>query len=147
MGGAGYHVHTLPPKTLRRMLQLVKAHEVIYVLSIPFPKLAILCLYLRLFTARLSRWAIYATALTVILTAVFGLVSTFSNCRPFHAFWNPSIHATCTMNVMATFRFYSVPNIVTDVVMIILPLPALYRLNVSTLAKVGVGLTFLICTL
>jgi len=129
------------------MLQLVKAHEVIYVLSIPFPKLAILCLYLRLFTARLSRTILYATALTVIATAVFGFIATFSNCRPFNAFWNVSVEAKCTMDVMTAFRFYSIPNIVTDVVMIILPLPALYRLNVSTLAKVGVSLTFFICTL
>jgi hypothetical protein len=129
------------------MLQLVKAHEAIYVLSIPFPKLAILCLYLRLFTARLSRTILYATGLTIIATAVFGFVATFSNCRPFRAFWDLSLEVTCTMDVMMTFRFYSIPNIVTDVVMIILPLPALYRLNVTTLAKAGVGLTFFICTL
>jgi hypothetical protein len=129
------------------MLQLIKAHEVIYVLSMPFPKLAILCLYLRLFTARLSRTILYVTALIIVATAVFGFVATFSNCRPFHAFWDLSIEATCTMDVMTTFRFYSIPNIVTDAAMILLPIPALYRLNVSMLAKVGVGFTFFICTL
>ncbi|KAF2690696.1 hypothetical protein K458DRAFT_382273 [Lentithecium fluviatile CBS 122367] len=147
MGGAGYHVDILPPKTIRRMLQLVKAHEVIYVMSIPFPKLAILCLYLRLFTSRISRAILYATAFIIIATALFGLIATFTNCRPLNAFWNPAIKATCTMDVMMAFRFYSVPNIATDVVMVLLPTPALYRLNVSTLAKVGVALTFAICTL
>jgi hypothetical protein len=147
MGGAGYHAQSLPSMTVEIMLQLVKVHEVIYVLSIPFPKLAILCLYLRLFTTRISKAVLYATGSIVIATALFGIVAIFFNCRPLNAFWNHSIQAKCTMDVMTTFRFYSIPNIATDVVMIVLPVPALYKLNVSTLAKVGVGLTFFICTL
>jgi hypothetical protein len=147
MGGAGYHIQTLSPKKIETMLRLVKVHEVIYVLSIPFPKLAILCLYLRLFTARLSKAILYATGLIIIATALFGFIAIFFNCRPLSAFWNHSIHAKCTMDVMTAFRFYSVPNIVTDAVMIVLPIPALCRLNVSTLAKVGVAFTFFICTL
>lgn len=129
------------------MLQLIKAHEVIYVLSIPFPKLAILCLYLRLFTARLSRMILYVTGLIIIATALFGFLATFANCRPFHAFWDRSVPQSCTMNPMAAFRYYSIPNIVTDVVILTLPLPALWRLQVSILSKVGVGFTFFVSTL
>lgn len=147
IGGAGYPANTLPHRTVRRMFQLSKAHEVVYVLSIPFPKLTILCLYLRLFTARLSKAILYAAGVTIIVTALFFFIAIFSNCRPFNAFWNQSIQPTCTMDVMSAFRFYSVPNIATDVVILILPIPALLRLNVGTLAKVGVGFTFLMCTL
>lgn len=141
------HAHTLQPETIRHMLQLIKAHELVYVFAIPFPKLAILCLYLRLFTAKLSTSILYATGIVIIGTALFGFVSAFSNCRPFHAFWDRSVQAQCSMDVMTVFRFYSIPNIVTDVVLLIIPIPALYRLKVSKLAKVGVVLTFVVSTL
>ncbi|KAF2732414.1 hypothetical protein EJ04DRAFT_554059 [Polyplosphaeria fusca] len=147
LGGAGYHEDTLHPSTVRRMRQLVKAHEVIYVLSIPCPKLAMLCLYFRLFRTKTAHYLLYTTGLIVITTCVFGFISAFANCRPFTAFWNDPQHAHCTMNTMTAFRYYSIPNIVTDVIMLLIPIPALWRLNVGTLVKIGVFLTFVVSTI
>ncbi|KAF1955651.1 hypothetical protein CC80DRAFT_549343 [Byssothecium circinans] len=146
IGRAGFHEHDLPPETVRTMLQLIKAHELIYVLSIPFPKLAIIFLYLRLFTSKTSRTLLYFTAFIIAATALFGVVAVFSNCRPFHAFWDRTMEIRCTLDPTMTIRFYSIPNITTDVVMLAMPIPALYKLNVSLLAKVGAAFTFLIST-
>lgn len=146
IGGAGLHASEVPPATVQRMLQLIKAHELVYVVSIPFPKLAVISLYLRLFQTKLCKSALYGTAFVISATALFGVISVFANCRPLPAFWDKSIPQKCTIDPMATMKYYSIPNIATDVVMLIVPIPALYKLNISMLAKVGAACTFLIST-
>ncbi|KAF2872721.1 hypothetical protein BDV95DRAFT_395790 [Massariosphaeria phaeospora] len=146
IGGAGVHAKSLDPKTIRTMLQLVKAHEIIYVLSIPFPKLAIMCLYFRLFTSKFAHCVLYMTGFIVVGAFLFGLVAPLANCRPFHSFWDRKVPMTCTMDIMAAFRYYSIPNIATDVAMVIIPIPAVWKLHVGLLTKLGVLLTFLIMT-
>lgn len=147
MGGAGYHAETLNPETVVIMRKLVKAHEFVYVSSILFPKLAILYLYLRLFASRTMHNIIYATILLVVATFLFGLFSSIFNCRPFSAFWNQNQEIHCTMDVMAVFRYYSIPNIASDAILVMIPLPALRKVRVGLLSKIGLYLTFLLMTL
>ncbi|KAF2117918.1 hypothetical protein BDV96DRAFT_406243 [Lophiotrema nucula] len=126
------------------MLKLVKAHELVYVLSIPYPKLAIMCLYFRIFRSQLVKALLYLTGLVVLATCLFGVIAAFANCRPFSAFWNPGAPRHCTMDTMTAFRYYSIPNIVTDVVMLIVPIPTLWRLQMDLLVKIGIFVTFLL---
>lgn len=147
MGGAGRHVHSLRPQTVERMLKLVKAHEFVYALSVPFPKLAILCLYFRLFNEKVARSVLYVTGLAIIGTSLFGVISALANCRPFTAFWDLAHPAHCTMDRNTAMRFYSIPNITTDAALLLIPLPALFRLNGDVRRRIGVCLTFLVSTL
>lgn len=147
IGGAGRHVHTVRPRTVQRMLKLIKAHEVIYVLSVPFPKLAILCLYFRLFTEKAARYVLYATGLAIVGTSVFGATLVFANCRPFASFWDTTRTLQCAMDRMTAMRFYSIPNIITDAALVLIPLPALFRLHGGRWERLGVGLTFIVSTL
>ncbi|KAF2183416.1 hypothetical protein K469DRAFT_583387 [Zopfia rhizophila CBS 207.26] len=146
IGGAGYHAKTLHLSTIRLMLKLIKAHEIIYVMAIPFPKLAILCLYFRLFTSKISHVILYLTGFVIVATCLFGVVAFFANCRPFASFWDRKIPGHCTMDVMTVYRYYSVPNIFTDVVMLLMPIPALWNQQISWLTKIGVFITFLTST-
>ncbi|KAF1967602.1 hypothetical protein BU23DRAFT_573078 [Bimuria novae-zelandiae CBS 107.79] len=146
LGGAGRHVHTLRPQTVQRMLKLIKAHEFVYVLSVPFPKLAMLCLYFRLFNGKLAKFILYATGLVIVGTSTFGVIGAFTNCRPFVRFWDTTHPAHCTMDPMTAMRFYSAPNIATDAALLLIPLPALFKLNGDLWRKIGVGLTFLVST-
>ncbi|KAH7125754.1 hypothetical protein B0J11DRAFT_419656, partial [Dendryphion nanum] len=143
IAGAGYHVQTVPDGKIRTMLKLVKVHELVYIASIPLPKIAILCLYLRLFRGKKTRIAIYGTGLIIVGTFLFGIVSAFANCRPFHWFWDRKVKSHCTMDIMTAFRFYSIPNMAADVIVLLIPLPALRKLQVGVMTKVGVYLTFL----
>jgi len=127
-------------------MKLVKAHEFIYILSIPFPKLAILCLYFRLFTEKTFKYIMYATGFTIIGTSIFGIIASLSNCRPFTSSWDLSQTTTCTLEPTIAMQYYSVPNIITDGALLLLPMPALFRLNGSLLRKISVALTFLVST-
>ncbi|KAF9738705.1 hypothetical protein PMIN03_005809 [Paraphaeosphaeria minitans] len=147
MGGAGRHVNSVRPRTMQRMLKLIKAHEFIYVLSVMFPKLAILCLYFRLFSEKAARYVLYATGLAIIGTSVFGVISLFTNCRPFASFMAATHAARCAMDPGTAMRFYSIPNIATDAALVSIPLPALFKLHGGRWERLGVGLTFIVSTL
>ncbi|KAF2745692.1 hypothetical protein M011DRAFT_131934 [Sporormia fimetaria CBS 119925] len=143
-GGAGYHTDTVGLDTLITMLKLIKAHELIYVSSMLFPKLAILYLYLRIFTTRPMQISIYATGVLVVVTFLFGVFASFLNCRPLSSFWNPQLERNCTMDVLTIFRYYSIPNLVSDAILIIIPLPIICKLRVSATTKVGLYFTFMV---
>ncbi|KAJ6014791.1 hypothetical protein N7540_009382 [Penicillium herquei] len=44
-------------------------------------------------------------------------------CRPFAASWDPTIPGAKCLSLRACYTYGSVPNIVTDVVMLLLPMP------------------------
>ena len=57
--------------------------------------------------------------------------------------WNPTLPGYCN-NLEAHLIYGGIPNTITDVAMLLLPLPALSKLNVEKHVKVGVIATFLI---
>ncbi|KAF2441761.1 hypothetical protein P171DRAFT_365386 [Karstenula rhodostoma CBS 690.94] len=129
------------------MLKLIKAHHLVYVLSVPLPKLAILSLYFRLFNEKAARCVLYATGVAIVGTAIFGFISAFAICRPFASFWDTTHPVRCAIDPLATMRLYSVPNIATDAALLLIPLPALFKLHGGRWARLGVGLTFIVSTL
>lgn len=48
---------------------------------------------------------------------------------------------------MLFYKTYSIPSLVTDVVMLVLPWPILLRLQMRTAEKIGLILTFLAASL
>jgi hypothetical protein len=147
LGGAGYHAVTLTPSTLTLMFKLAKAHEFVYLSSILFPKLAILYLYLRLFISKKIHYIIYATIVLVIGTYLFGIVASAANCRPFSAYWNHAIEEHCTIDRMSLFRYYSIPNLASDALLLVVPIPAVSKVHVGMSSKIGLYLTFLVIAL
>lgn len=146
IGGAGYHASVVHPSTITRLLKISKAHEMIYVTAIPFPKLAILSLYFRLLSSRRSHYYLYLTGFIVFVSWLLCVVAIFANCRPFAYFWDTRLHGHCSTDARTVWRVYNIPNIVTDVMLIIAPVPVLWRLRVSMGTKIGVFLTFFIGT-
>jgi hypothetical protein len=88
------------------------------------------------------RYIIYATGLAIIATCLFGLIAGFVNCKPFAAAWDLTLLPRCTLDTITAFRYYCIPNIVTDAIILALPLPAVVKLQVGILTKLGLLLTF-----
>lgn len=81
-GGAGRHIVTVTPEEFVVWNKLVFVSELLYVLSANLPKLAILCLYLRIFTTRPYRFAAYAIAGVMILNYVANVILSLTMCKP-----------------------------------------------------------------
>ncbi|KAF2653332.1 hypothetical protein K491DRAFT_634041, partial [Lophiostoma macrostomum CBS 122681] len=146
IGGAGRHMVALAftgetDKIVTRF-KIDKAEQYIYMASVTFPKLAILTLYMRIFSTRVYRNLAYGTGAVIVATCVAGMISSSVICRPFAYNWNKGIPGTCG-DVKASYRYIGIPGIITDVVMVVLPLPALYRLQVATHMKIGLLATFI----
>ena len=110
-----------------------------------FPKLAILCLYLRLFTEKLYRFSSYTLIGILITTAVVNCISAGVSCTPFAYNWDKTIPGgRCFADINSWYLWVSFPNILTDVFMLILPLPVIWKLQMSRKNKVG--LTVVFCT-
>ena len=81
----------LSPETLLIWLKLDLTEQYGYMLSITFPKLAILCLYERIFTTKLYRLWISLTAAIIVLAWIASAITSFTICRPFKYSWDKTI--------------------------------------------------------
>lgn len=115
----------------------------VYPPSVALPKLSILCLYLRIFTERRYRYAVYAIASILVLNWLSAWILFFCACRPLKYMWDKAVPGGHCIDNMKVFVWYSLPNIVTDVAMLVLPLPVLWKLHVSAHQKIGLTITFL----
>ena len=81
-------------------------------------------------------------------TADFSEVGvTFAQCRPISGFWNKGMMGVCTVNEYRFFFIGSIPNILTDVALLVLPLPYVWKLHQKTWQKIALGGIFLLGSL
>jgi hypothetical protein len=73
--------------------------------------------------------------------ALIGLAE--GQCTPFKKNWQPWIEGTC-INLHATFLAISVPSILTDIAILALSLPHVWKLQINTAQKVSLSIVFLL---
>jgi hypothetical protein len=145
IGGVGHHVASVPVKTFQTWLQLSKVLEFTYTPAVMFAKLAALFLYHQVFEITSYRRVIVGIGIIIVLQGIIALILAFSICRPFRYFWTQAVDVndgTCG-DVMLFYKSYSIPSLVTDVMMLVLPWPILLKLRIPTSEKIGLLLTFL----
>ena len=144
-GGVGRHFDALEQVDPGRIViywKYLLEVSVYYFATVAIPKLAILALYLRLFTPRPYRRVVYALFAIVIITGIVTPITALNLCHPFAYNWDRTIPGGHCVNENAFYRWGSMPNIVTDIVMLILPMPIVWRLHISTRLKVGLTIAF-----
>lgn len=144
--GVGFHTVALPPTILPYFFKLVFiTTPVMYSLSATFPKLAILILYLKIFRAKWSRIGCYITAVVIILACVVNVPTVIWECSPVDFLWNqyldPSAEGHCD-NIVKHFLYGSIPNIATDVALLLLPIETIWKLQTTRKMKISIFLTF-----
>lgn len=146
IGRMGRHYIALildDPDIATTRMKFAVAEEFIYVSAITFSKLVILSLYLRIFTTRTLKHLAFATGATIILTCVVSFIISASICRPFSYHWDKTIPNGKCGNTMAAYRLIRIPNIASDLVLLVLPLHSIAQLHLKLPAKIGLVITFL----
>jgi hypothetical protein len=88
--------------------------------------------------------AVTATAAILIGNAVVSTIVVLAACKPFSANWAPThVQATHCIDKEALFVWATLPNILTDAVLLVVPIPIVVRLHASKGLKVGLLATFL----
>lgn len=79
------------------------------------------------------------------LVVAFTIADIFAGafiCWPIHYLWAESHDGHC-IDIWQFYRYGTLPNIAIDVFMLILPMPVVWRLQVSRQMKMDLGATFL----
>lgn len=147
LGGAGRHLITLSPATRTHSLKLSLASQIVCPLTTSITKLSILILFQSILgqASRTYRIVIRSTFVAVLLILLVQVTIPFANCKPFSHNWNPMGPGSCAIPGIKLWRFLSLPNVITTGVMIATPLPALYKLKVSKMTRIGLCLVFCVC--
>ncbi|MCJ1470457.1 hypothetical protein MMC07_009102 [Pseudocyphellaria aurata] len=144
--GAGRHIafwaQTEPSKIVL-WAKTITIVEFFYTAAFTFPRLSILAMYMRIFTAKVYRITVYILALIMIALYITTIFLSFLKCRPFTYSWDKTIRGGHCIDINRAYQWITFPNILIDAVILILPLPVIWRLHVSKNQKFGLTLTFL----
>lgn len=117
------------------------AISLLYFWTVGVLKIVILVLSNRHFPdRRLRRTVAVLTGVLIALTLATGITA-FSARRQFAANWNPKPPGIFCIDKEGLFRWASFPNILTDVVVLLLPMRTIWRLHTSLRLKVGLVAT------
>ena len=118
---------------------------IIYGLSIALSKCAILLLYIRVFTKSNKRFtfSVYIIGSVVIATGLANTFGAIFQCSPVAYEWNRSISGGKCIDEVTFARYMTIPNVVTGVIMLIMPLPLSWKLNLDISEKIALTATFL----
>jgi hypothetical protein len=144
-GGVGRHLQYVPkPERIQWLKSSYVAAPAVYIVSASLPKLAVICIYLQIFVDRASRICCWTIVSVLVLGPVITVPIVGLQCRPVAFLWNKTIPGGHCFNQAYMFRYGSVPNIITDVAMLVLPMPLIWNLHTSLKVKVGLLITFLL---
>ena len=156
--GCGLHIWVLPPNFWTDFLRSLYIGEILYFLILCFAKYSILAFYLRIFTAKIrhpvyvltgiiTAWGVAVVSLSPsisrsILAGIDSEMATqilvaILQCNPVSTFWEKNTPVNCPISNYAFFVSNAVPNIITDVAMLSLPLPCKLIYKFRALVNLG----------
>jgi hypothetical protein len=140
--GIGFDITETMPNIFH-ILKMLVAYELIYATSISTIKLSVMLFYLRVFVNSGLRKAVKLAIGFVVLWSVGNILQVFLICRPFAHTYDPTVPGECG-NQIASFIAIGAFNIITDVIILTLPLPTIWSLKMTTPAKLGLTGVFLV---
>ncbi|KAI4177281.1 MAG: hypothetical protein LQ348_005849 [Seirophora lacunosa] len=143
--GCGKHILMLDLDQITAFGKAFFATSCIFPTACLFLKLSILYFYLRIFSVRkFTVWVKIIGAVCVAWWIAF-LVAQFLICRPLECFWDKSNpDCKCINAKHVAYYITSPPDILTNLAILILPIPWLWSLQMQTRKKVAIMLILLL---
>lgn len=127
--------------------QFVVASAVIYVACLGLAKTSILLIFRRISSEKRMHLAIYIVGVAVFIYSVVTACLLIFPCRPFARAWDATITTGSCINRPAVYVATAVSNIVTDVFILIIPIPMVIKLKIPLQQKLGLGCMFAVGSL
>lgn len=141
-----FQLHRMKPD-LEMILRIGFASSILYLLQIGLVKISILFFYYRFMSGSKMRWILYAIgSFTVLFSVAMWLVNLFG-CQPISLNWEVIRPHECAVDPFDLQIAPSVSNLVTDVLILVTPIPMMLTLNASPRKKAGLALVFLLGTI
>ena len=129
--GIGHHLQVVSFGDLRAYFQTLYVATWIYPLCIGFTKLSILSIYWNAFPSAYIRLSVKVVGAVIAAWAIACCLVGVFECTPVHKSWDAGAVGHCT-DTRAYYRGLQVPNIITDFVILLLPLKAISELRLAT---------------
>ena len=121
--------------------------EPIWALTIGLIKLSILLLYVQIFRPlRYIRYLAYSIGIFTICWSIMAILVFCLQCRPVQRIWNKFVPGTC-INAWLFFVISSAINIVTNFVVLVLPMRATWGLQLPIPQRISVMGIFMLGSL
>jgi hypothetical protein len=147
--GMRNHIGKVPPENTVIMLKMLISYQLVYYNAMVLAKLSYLFLYLRIFVTkefRILTWVCMGCAVAYWTGSV---LQVFLLCTPFERNWNPALPGHCA-NQNVAFTTIGVFNLLTDVMIMVLPIRFIWKLQMSIATKMalysifGLGILYVI---
>ena len=142
--GLGRHFTTIPPSDIPQIYKIIFATSFMYGFAVSLPKFSVLFFYDRIFQ-RTSQWLYIATIVVGTLNLAWLVASWFTTifaCVPVEASWTMSKDARC-MEPLQSYLGTSIPSMVIDLCILLIPLPRLWNLKASKTRRAFVTCIFI----
>lgn len=140
--GMGLHAGT--DVTMGNVVTIAKylvVAEVLYVFNLVWTKLSILLMYYRIFRfPYFKTWAYIIGAFIILWVICITFLFIFI-CVPVQKLWYPDLPGRC-INQVSTWIANAVSTIATDVAILILPIPQVWKLQLRISEKIAVLIAF-----
>ncbi|KAH1544943.1 hypothetical protein KXV92_003685 [Aspergillus fumigatus] len=134
----GKHQNEMPKELVLRTLKLYFVAQILYKVNLGLTKISILLLYIRLFV---HQWFLRTCWVWIAIIVSFTIGTVFSSifqCTPVQWAFNKSLpdRGTC-INMTAFWYANAAFNILTDLVLIALPIPVVLKLQLPPKSKIA----------
>ncbi|KAE8151512.1 hypothetical protein BDV25DRAFT_128685 [Aspergillus avenaceus] len=143
--GIGKHIWVVNEEDVLMSMKLIFAYVVLYATTVPMVKLSVLFLYHRIF--RLT-WSLYICAFLSIGYAISVSTTISVACAPTSFFWTQWVYPLsgghCRIDLYQFYLWNGVANLLTDVIILCLPMPIVWRLQMPRGDKWAISGIFLL---
>ncbi|TLD32550.1 hypothetical protein E2P81_ATG05526 [Venturia nashicola] len=141
-GLIGVHAWELTGNQLNTIAKITLTTTVLYSPALAFAKLSFLCLYLNINPAQGFRTSVYLTMFVVIGSCVGIVISLLAACTPFAKSIDVTVVEGQCLNKAALYIATGIINIITDMMVLLLPIPMVLRLQMVRSRKIMLILLF-----
>ncbi|KAL1862345.1 hypothetical protein Plec18170_001171 [Paecilomyces lecythidis] len=137
--GIGKHIWSVPEDDVLQSMKIIFAYVILYANTVPMVKYAVLLLYRRIFDLT---WSLYICAFLAFGYALSVSVTISVACKPTSFFWtqwvNPLSGGKCTVDLYQFYLWNAVGNLLTDVLILCLPIPIVWGLQMRVSKRLAI---------
>lgn len=141
--GYGRHIDDLANPQRKAALRWFFIAQTPYKIVVALNKVSLVLLYMRIFISRSFKISAHIVLAVVISYGIAGVAATIFQCIPIAGSWDKSVDATC-INSDMFWVANAILNILTDVMVLALPIPSIFGLQLKRRERFMLCLIFLL---
>ena len=132
-----YDLYVQKRVDLTHTQQLMFLSPILWVIAVTTIRAAIIFLYVQIFPTRLFRNVCYAALAANVAFGTTAVIADCFICQPIRYRWAPSVvHGSCG-DQKSLDMYIAILNLLQDIIVVVLPIPILWRLQMARSKKMG----------